>query len=69
MSKKCVVNRNEDGIITSIEVKNLSYSNENNNTDYSVDNINNDKYNYAVSSNNGNDLDIAPNGKPSLLYK
>ena len=69
MSKKCVVNRNEDGIITSVEVKNISYSNENSITDSSVNNINNDKYNYAVNSNNGNDLDIAPNGKPSLLYK
>ena len=69
MSKKCVVNRNEDGIITSVEVENISYSNENSITDSSVNNINNDKYNYAVNSNNGNDLDIAPNGKPSLLYK
>lgn len=47
MSKKCVVNRNEDGDITSVEVANLSYSNENSITDSSVNN-NNDKYNYPV---------------------
>ena len=70
MSKKCVVNRNDNGDITSVEVVNLSYTPNTDNLKFSIDNENQSGINVseAIKLNNNNPLNLAPNGKPSILY-
>ena len=70
MSKKCVVNRNDNGDITSVEVVNLSYTPNTDNIKFDINNENQSDIDVseAIKLNNGNPLNLAPNGKPSILY-
>ena len=70
MSKKCVVNRNDNGDITSVEVVNLSYTPNTDNIKFDINDENQSGIDVseAIKLNNNNPLNLAPNGKPSILY-
>lgn len=70
MSKKCVVNRNDNGDITSVEVVNLSYTPNTDNIKFNINDENQSGIDVseAIKLNNNNPLNLAPNGKPSILY-
>jgi len=57
MAKTCIVNRDENNKITSVLVRNPHLQN------------NSDPIQIATERNNGHDLSLTPNGKPSLLYQ
>ena len=54
MAKQCVVNRDENGDVESVVVKNYS---------------NLSPIELSIKRNNNFELDKAPNGKDSILYK
>lgn len=56
MAKTCIVNRDENNNITSVLVRNPNIQNSS------------DPIQIATERNNGNDLSLAPNGNPSILY-
>lgn len=57
MAKTCIVNKNKEGKIESVLVRDPNQI------------VEDGLINFAISKNNGHSLDKAPNGKESILYK
>lgn len=57
MAKTCVINRNKEGDVESVLVRDPNQI------------AGDDLINFAIRRNNGYDLDKSPNGKESILYK
>ena len=57
-NKTCVVNRDQDGQVSTVLVKKPE-----------VKAVSVNIVDFAIGRNNGLDLSLAPNGKPSILYQ